>query len=124
MKQIFKFICCGNVDDGKSTLIGRMLLDTGNVKKDQLEDAKKASLKNGSDKIELAMLLDGLLSEREQQITIDIAHRYFDYHGIRFHILDCPGHKQYTKNMAIAAAEVDTAIVVIDVTKGLEQTFT
>ena len=121
MKQIFKFICCGNVDDGKSTLIGRMLLDTGNVKKDQLEDAKKASLKNGSDKIELAMLLDGLLSEREQQITIDIAHRYFDYHGIRFHILDCPGHKQYTKNMAIAAAEVDTAIVVIDVTKGIQE---
>ena len=121
MKQIFKFICCGNVDDGKSTLIGRMLLDTGNVKKDQLEDAKKASLKNGSDEIELAMLLDGLLSEREQQITIDIAHRYFDYHDIRFHILDCPGHKQYTKNMAIAAAEVDTAIVVIDTTKGIQE---
>lgn len=121
MKQIFKFICCGNVDDGKSTLIGRMLLDTGNVKKDQLEDAKKASIKNGSDKIELAMLLDGLLSEREQQITIDIAHHYFDYHDIRFHILDCPGHKQYTKNMAIAAAEVDSAIVVIDVTKGIQE---
>lgn len=121
MKQIFKFICCGNVDDGKSTLIGRMLLDTGNVKKDQLEDAKKASLKNGSEKIELAMLLDGLLSEREQQITIDIAHRYFDYQDIRFHILDCPGHKQYTKNMAIAAAEADSAIVVIDVTKGIQE---
>lgn len=121
MKQTFKFICCGNVDDGKSTLIGRILLDTGNVKKDQLEDARRASLKNGSDEIELAMLLDGLLSEREQQITIDIAHRYFDYHDIRFHILDCPGHKQYTKNMAIAAAEVDTAIVVIDVTKGIQE---
>lgn len=120
MKQTFKFICCGSVDDGKSTLIGRILLDTGNVKKDQLEDARKASLKNGSQEIELAMLLDGLLSEREQQITIDIAHRYFDYHDIRFHILDCPGHKQYTKNMAIAAAEVDTAIVVIDVTKGIQ----
>lgn len=121
MNQIFKFICCGNVDDGKSTLIGRMLLDTGNVKKDQLEDAKKASQKNGSKEIELAMLLDGLLSEREQQITIDIAHRYFDYHNTRFHILDCPGHKQYTKNMAIAAAEVDAAIVVIDVTKGIQE---
>ena len=121
MKQIFKFICCGNVDDGKSTLIGRMLLDTDNVKKDQLEDARKASLKNGSEEIELAMLLDGLLSEREQQITIDIAHRYFDYNDIRFHILDCPGHKQYTKNMAIAAAEVDAAIVVIDVTKGIQE---
>ena len=121
MKKIFKFICCGNVDDGKSTLIGRILLDTGNVKKDQLEDAKKASLKNGSEEIELAMLLDGLLSEREQQITIDIAHRYFDYKNIRFHILDCPGHEQYTKNMAIAAAETDSAIVVVDVTKGIKE---
>ena len=120
MKSVFKFICCGNVDDGKSTLIGRLLLDTNNVKKDQLEDALKASKKNGSDKIELAMLLDGLLSEREQQITIDIAHRFFDYRDIRFHILDCPGHEQYTKNMAIAAAEVNTAIVVIDSTKGIK----
>lgn len=120
MKSVFKFICCGNVDDGKSTLIGRLLLDTNNVKKDQLEDALKASQKNGSKQIELAMLLDGLLSEREQQITIDIAHRFFDYQDIRFHILDCPGHEQYTKNMAIAAAEANTAIVVIDALKGIK----
>ena len=120
MKNLFKFICCGNVDDGKSTLIGRLLLDTNNVKKDQLTDALKASERNGSDKIELAMLLDGLLAEREQQITIDIAHRFFDYQDTRFHILDCPGHEQYTKNMAIAAAEADTAIVVIDITKGIK----
>ena len=120
MKSVFKFICCGNVDDGKSTLIGRLLLDTNNVKKDQLDDALKASKKNGSNQIELAMLLDGLLSEREQQITIDIAHRFFDYQDIRFHILDCPGHEQYTKNMAIAAAEANTAIVVIDAIKGIK----
>ena len=121
MKQIFKFICCGSVDDGKSTLIGRMLLDTGNVKKDQLEDAQKASLKNGSSHFEPAMLLDGLLDERAQQITIDVAHRYFDYQNVRFHILDCPGHVQYTKNMAIAAAQAQAAIVVIDVTKGIRE---
>ena len=101
MKHLFKFICCGNVDDGKSTLIGRLLLDTNNVKKDQIEDALKASHKNGSAQLEPAMLLDGLLDEREQQITIDVAHRYFDYNDIRFHILDCPGHEQYTKNRLV-----------------------
>ena len=121
MNQIFKFICCGNVDDGKSTLIGRILLDTDNVTKDQLMDAKKASIQNGSKKTQLSMLLDGLISERQQQITIDIAHRYFDYKDIRFHILDCPGHSQYTKNMATAAAQADSAIVVIDVTKGISE---
>ena len=120
MKHLFKFICCGNVDDGKSTLIGRLLLDTNNVKKDQIEDALKASHKNGSALLEPAMLLDGLLDEREQQITIDVAHRYFDYNDIRFHILDCPGHEQYTKNMAIAAAEANTAIIVVDTTKGIK----
>lgn len=119
MKNIFNFICCGSVDDGKSTLIGRLLLDTGNVKEDQIADAIKASHRNGSDTMELSMLLDGLLSEREQQITIDIAHRYFDYNDTRFHILDCPGHEQYTKNMAIGAALADSAIVVIDCTKGI-----
>lgn len=119
MKKFFKFICCGSVDDGKSTLIGRLLLDTGNVKKDQLQDALKASQKNGRDEIELAMLLDGLLSEREGQITIDIAHRYFDYEDIRFHILDCPGHEEYTKNMACAAGQADSAVIVVDLTKGI-----
>lgn len=121
MDGIFKFICCGNVDDGKSTLIGRLLLDTGNVKKDQLEEAQRYSEKKGENKLELAALLDGLLEERQQQITIDVAHRYFDYNNIRFHILDCPGHIQYTKNMAIAAAETDMAIVVVDCQKGISE---
>ncbi len=120
METIFPFICCGSVDDGKSTLIGKILLEAGCIKKDQLEDAKRVSLKNGSNTIELALLLDGLISEREQQITIDIAHRYFDYQNIRFHILDCPGHEQYTKNMATAAAITDTALVVIDCKKGIQ----
>lgn len=120
MDNLFKFICCGSVDDGKSTLIGRLLLNTGNVKKDQLEDAKKASEKNGSEKFEPGFLLDGLLDERAQQITIDVAHRFFDYGDTRFHILDCPGHEQYTKNMAIAAAEVQSAILVIDLMRGIQ----
>lgn len=120
MDNLFKFICCGSVDDGKSTLIGRLLLNTGNVKQDQLEDAQKASIKNGSDKLELGFLLDGLLDERAQQITIDVAHRFFDYENTRFHILDCPGHEQYTKNMAIAAAEVQSAILVIDLMRGIQ----
>lgn len=121
MKGIFKFICCGAVDDGKSSLIGSLLLLSGNVKKDQLADALKASKKNGANKLEPAMLLDGLLSERDQQITIDVAHRYFDYADIRFHILDCPGHEQYTQNMAAAAAQSHTAVVVIDCQKGLSE---
>ena len=120
MENIFKFICCGNVDDGKSTLIGKLLLETENVKKDQIQDALKASLKNGSKTLEPALLLDGLLDERNQQITIDVAHRFFDYKDIRYHILDCPGHEQYTKNMALAAASVDTAILVIDCVKGIQ----
>ncbi len=121
MDGIFKFICCGNVDDGKSTLIGRLLLDTGNVKKDQLEEAERFSKQTGENRLELSALLDGLIEERQQQITIDVAHRYFDYSDIRFHILDCPGHVQYTKNMAIAAAETDMAIVVIDCQKGISE---
>ncbi len=121
MEKLFKFICCGNVDDGKSTLIGQLLLNSGNVKVDQMEDAKKASQKNGSGVFEPAFLLDGLLEEREQQITIDVAHRFFDYDDTRFHILDCPGHKQYTKNMAIAAAEADAAVLVIDISKGIQE---
>ncbi len=120
MDNLFKFICCGSVDDGKSTLIGRLLLNTGNIKQDQLEDAQKASIKNGSEKLELGLLLDGLLDERAQQITIDVAHRFFDYENTRFHILDCPGHEQYTKNMAIAAAEVQSAILVIDLIRGIQ----
>lgn len=120
MNNIFKFICCGNVDDGKSTLLGRLLLNIGAVKQDQIDDVIKASKKNGFDNIEIGMLLDGLLDEREQQITIDVAHRFFDYDNTRFHILDCPGHEQYTKNMAIAAAQAGCAVLVVDLMKGIQ----
>ena len=119
MDNLYKFICCGSVDDGKSTLLGRLLLNTGNIKEDQLDDARKISQQKGFENIELGLLLDGLLDEREQQITIDVAHRFFDFDNTRFHILDCPGHEQYTKNMAIAAAEAQAAVLVIDLTKGV-----
>lgn len=121
MKNIFKFICCGNVDDGKSTLIGRLLLDSNSIKQDQLNEINTISLKNGNHQPQLSLLLDGLAEERNQQITIDIAHRYFNYNNIRFHILDCPGHKQYIQNMAIAAATTNTALMVIDCLKGIQE---
>lgn len=118
-KNSFNFICCGSVDDGKSSLIGQLLLKTHAVKQDVLDDAITASFDNGNNQFEPSLLLDGLLDERSQQITIDIAHRYFDYKDTRYHIFDCPGHEQYTKNMAIAAAEAECAILVIDVLKGI-----
>jgi bifunctional enzyme CysN/CysC len=117
MEKIFKFVCCGNVDDGKSTLLGRLMFDLGKLKKDQIEDAIRASKKYGSKELEYSMFLDGLLEERGQQITIDVAHRYFDHENIRFHILDCPGHEQYTGNMAIACSQANTAVLVIDINK-------
>ena len=116
MKTIVKILFCGDVDSGKSTLVGRILTQTNNVKDDQMEDAKKASEKY-SDKFEYAMLLDGLKDERQQNITIDVAHRYMNYKDYRIHILDCPGHVQYTKNMAVAAAQAEIAIIVIDALK-------
>lgn len=119
--EMLNLLCCGSVDDGKSTLLGKMLLNYGHVKTDLIDDAKRASIKNGATEIEPSLLLDGLLDEREQQITIDISHRFFEHDNTRFHIWDCPGHKQYTNNMAIAAAEGDIAIVVVDVTKGVSE---
>lgn len=119
--EMLNLLCCGSVDDGKSTLLGKILLNYGHVKTDLIDDAKRASIKNGATEIEPSLLLDGLLDEREQQITIDISHRFFEYNDTRFHIWDCPGHKQYTNNMAIAAAEGDIAIVVVDVTKGISE---
>lgn len=120
MKNIFSFICCGNVDDGKSTLIGRLLLNSDSIKKDEIEEVKKYQLKNHTDKMDLSLFLDGLLSERKNRITIDVAHRYFNYKDIRYHILDCPGHEQYINNMAIAAATADTALIAIDCIKGIQ----
>ena len=113
MKGILRILFCGDVDSGKSTLVGRILAQTDNVKQDQMEDAKRASEKY-SDKFEYAMLLDGLKYERQQNITIDVAHRYMNYENYRFHILDCPGHIQYTRNMAVAAAQADRPVLYPD----------
>lgn len=125
MKRICKIVTCGDVDSGKSTLLGRLLYNTGNIYEDQLIDIEKASKKYSLDnRFEYGLLFDGLLEERKQQITIDIAHRFFNLQDTRFHLFDCPGHSQYTHNFVIAAAEADIAVLVIDSTKGLmPQTF-
>lgn len=120
MKRICKIVTCGDVDSGKSTLLGRLLYNTENIYKDQLEDMKRASVKYSlENRLEYGLLFDGLLEERKQQITIDIAHRFFNLRDTRFHLLDCPGHSQYTHNFVIAATEADIAILVVDSTKGL-----
>lgn len=120
MKRICKIVTCGDVDSGKSTLLGRLLYNTNNIYDDQLADLRKASDKYSlCNRLEYGLLFDGLLEERKQQITIDIAHRFFNIKDTRFHLLDCPGHAQYTHNFVIAAAEADVAILVIDATKGL-----
>jgi bifunctional enzyme CysN/CysC len=120
-KSVLRFITCGSVDDGKSSLIGRLLFETGNVLDDQLERLTLDSRKHGTQGAELdyALLLDGLLAEREQGITIDVAYRFFQTPVRKFIVADCPGHEQYTRNMATGAAGADLAVVLIDARKGL-----
>jgi len=120
-KEICRFITCGSVDDGKSTLIGRLLYDSKMTFEDQLTAIEKDSKKSGrtGDKIDLALLVDGLASEREQGITIDVAYRYFSTEKRKFIIADTPGHKQYTRNMATGASRADIAIILIDARKGV-----
>jgi len=113
--QLLRFTTAGSVDDGKSTLIGRLLHDIHAVYEDQLESVRKAS-RNGLD---LAFLTDGLRAEREQGITIDVAYRYFSTPRRRFIIADTPGHEQYTRNMATGASTADAALILIDVTRGV-----
>ena len=104
-KELLRFVTVGSVDDGKSTLIGRLLRDTGGVYEDQLEAVAKASGNNaGKDGIDLALITDGLKAEREQGITIDVAYRYFTTPARKFIIADTPGHVQYTRNMATGAS--------------------
>jgi len=113
-----KFITCGSVDDGKSTLIGRLLLDSKAILADQLASASHASTKGGkADTPDLAAFTDGLQVEREQGITIDVAWRYFSTPARKFIIGDTPGHEQYTRNMVTAASHADAAIVMVDATK-------
>jgi len=120
-KSLLRFITCGSVDDGKSTLIGRLLHDTKLLFDDQLAALTKDSQRHGTqgDQFDYALLLDGLEAEREQGITIDVAYRYFNTERRKFIVADCPGHEQYTRNMATGASTADVAIVLVDARKGL-----
>jgi bifunctional enzyme CysN/CysC len=120
-KGLLRFITCGSVDDGKSTLIGRLLHDTKLLFDDQLAALEKDSARHGTQgaDIDFALLVDGLAAEREQGITIDVAYRYFSTDKRKFIVADCPGHEQYTRNMATGASTADLAIVLVDARKGL-----
>lgn len=121
--NILKFLTAGSVDDGKSTLIGRLLYDTNSILDDQLEAIQKANRKNDDGTIDLAILTDGLKAEREQGITIDVAYKYFQTEKRKFIIADAPGHIQYTRNMVTGASNSDLIIILIDARKGvIEQT--
>ena len=121
--DLLRFITAGSVDDGKSTLIGRLLYDSKNILTDQLEAIEKSTKNKDNGEIDLALLTDGLRAEREQGITIDVAYRYFSTAKRKFIIADAPGHIQYTRNMITGASNVSLAIVLIDARKGVvEQT--
>lgn len=122
-KELLRFLTCGNVDDGKSTLIGRLLHDSKMIYEDQLAAVQADSVKSGTTgtgKIDLALLVDGLQAEREQGITIDVAYRYFSTSTRKFIIADTPGHEQYTRNMATGASSCDLAIILIDARYGVQ----
>ncbi len=121
LKTLLRFITCGSVDDGKSTLIGRMLYDAKLLADDQLETLTSESKKHGTDdgNLDFSLLVDGLAAEREQGITIDVAYRYFGTPNRSFIVADTPGHEQYTRNMATGASTADLAVLLIDARKGL-----
>lgn len=121
-KDLLRFLTCGNVDDGKSTLIGRLLYDSKLIYEDQLQAVTRDSKKVGTtgDAPDLALLVDGLQAEREQGITIDVAYRYFSTEKRKFIIADTPGHEQYTRNMATGASTCDLAIILIDARYGVQ----
>ncbi|GHF81065.1 sulfate adenylyltransferase subunit CysN [Thalassotalea marina] len=121
-KELLRFLTCGSVDDGKSTLIGRLLHDSKMIFEDQLAAIEKDSKKVGTtgEAVDLALLVDGLQSEREQGITIDVAYRYFSTDKRKFIIADTPGHEQYTRNMATGASTCDLAIILIDARHGVQ----
>ncbi|HAY50148.1 MAG TPA: adenylyl-sulfate kinase, partial [Thalassospira sp.] len=120
-KSLLRFITCGSVDDGKSTLIGRLLWDSKLIFEDQLaaleSDSRKVGTQGGE--IDFALLLDGLQAEREQGITIDVAYRFFSTDKRKFIVADTPGHEQYTRNMATGASTADVAVILIDARKGI-----
>lgn len=121
--ELLRFTTAGSVDDGKSTLIGRLLYDSKSIFQDQMEAIEKASIQKGEEQVNLALLTDGLRSEREQGITIDVAYRYFSTPKRKFIIADTPGHIQYTRNMVTGASTANLAIILVDARKGIiEQT--
>ena len=121
-KDLLRLLTCGNVDDGKSTLIGRLLHDSKLIYEDHLDAVKRDSKKSGTqgEEVDLALLVDGLQAEREQGITIDVAYRYFSTEKRKFIIADTPGHEQYTRNMATGASTCDLAIILIDARYGVQ----
>src|SRR5690349_16517537 len=118
-KDLLRFTTAGSVDDGKSTLIGRLLYDSRNVYEDQIKSVTKASVNRTAGAIDFSLLTDGLRAEREQGITIDVAYRYFATTRRKFIIADTPGHEQYTRNMATGASTADLAIILIDARQGV-----
>src|SRR5467141_507274 len=118
-KELLRFTTAGSVDDGKSTLIGRLLHDSKAVYEDQLAAVKRSRINRSTGPIDFSLLTDGLRAEREQGITIDVAYRYFATSRRKFIIADTPGHEQYTRNMATGASTADLAVILIDATKGL-----
>jgi bifunctional enzyme CysN/CysC len=122
-KELVRFLTCGSVDDGKSTLIGRLLFDTQTIYEDQLAAVRQESTRrmDGDGGLDLSLLTDGLRAEREQGITIDVAYRYFSTERRKFIIADCPGHEQYTRNMATGASTCDLAVILIDARHGVLQ---
>src|SRR6201985_45142 len=121
--DLLRFITAGSVDDGKSTLIGRLLYDSKSIMIDQLEAIEKQSKNKEESEIDLALLTDGLRAEREQGITIDVAYKYFATPKRKFIIADAPGHIQYTRNMVTGASNADLAIILVDARNGVvEQT--
>ncbi len=121
--ELLRFTTAGSVDDGKSTLIGRLLYDSKAIFQDQLEEVERASVKKGDEHVNLALLTDGLRAEREQGITIDVAYRYFHTPKRKFIIADTPGHIQYTRNMVTGASTANAAVILIDARHGvIEQT--
>jgi len=117
--ELLRFITCGSVDDGKSTLIGRLLHDSKSIFEDQLAAVERSSRRRGVDGVDLSLLTDGLQAEREQGITIDVAYRYFATPKRKFIIADTPGHEQYTRNMATGASTANLAVILMDARKGM-----
>jgi bifunctional enzyme CysN/CysC len=119
--DLLRFITCGSVDDGKSTLIGRMLYEAQMIFEDQITSLRSDSKKMGTQggEIDFALLVDGLAAEREQGITIDVAYRFFNTDHRKFIVADTPGHEQYTRNMVTGASTADVAVILLDATQGV-----